>query len=284
MKPEKAAQILTINEGRKAAKRGRELLASAQTPEEQAAARAYKRVTVGTIVIVLAFVLGLMILTPFCLTSLNLEEGPSRVGTVQSDGQIRYTDNVHVFLSQEELEAQDYGLQPGDKVVIYFDPVTDEPTSAYPYALYEHHTNTRLGILLGYVVLMVVAILVYAIVICRYTSFGSAWYLYCKKQRQAEAEEIPLRAKIVIYAIATVIALVVCWPQLESIIENVREDRRIGALSQQIQDAQAAAEQAEDLAENLATVGQNDEIQEAVSDAGSAAENIRDILDAINGG
>lgn len=200
MKPENVAQVLTINEGRKAMKKGKKLLSSAETPEEKAAARAYKRVSIGTVVLVLALVVGLAILMPICMTSLQMEDGPSRMGTVQSDGQIRYTDGVHIFLPQEELEVQDYGLQPGDDVMVYFDPVTEEPTSAYPYALFEEHMNDRISIMLGYMVLMVVILLVYAIVICRYTPFGSAWYLYCRQQRKAEAEDIPLRAKIVIYA------------------------------------------------------------------------------------
>lgn len=284
MKPENVAQVLTINEGRKAMKKGKKLLSSAETPEEKAAARAYKRVSIGTVVLVLALVVGLAILMPICMTSLQMEDGPSRMGTVQSDGQIRYTDGVHIFLPQEELEVQDYGLQPGDDVMVYFDPVTEEPTSAYPYALFEEHMNDRISIMLGYMVLMVVILLVYAIVICRYTPFGSAWYLYCRQQRKAEAEDIPLRAKIVIYAIATVIALAVCWPQIMGIVENIQESQRIGAMAEQIRDAQAAADQAAGMAENLATVGQNGEVQEAVSNAESAAGNIKDILDSINGG
>ena len=254
MKPENVAQVLTINEGRKAMKKGKKLLSSAETPEEKAAARAYKRVSIGTVVLVLALVVGLAILMPICMTSLQMEDGPSRMGTVQSDGQIRYTDGVHIFLPQEELEVQDYGLQPGDDVMVYFDPVTEEPTSAYPYALFEEHMNDRISIMLGYMVLMVVILLLYILVVCPLTPFGSAWFDYRKKQKKPEAEQIPLRAKIVIYAISAVIAIVICWPQISNLAEEIGQMRRIGAVQQLIQDGQDAAASAENMAQALETV------------------------------
>ena len=279
MKPETVAQLLTINEGRKAMKTGKELLRSAETEEEKAAAQAYKRVTYGTIILVLAMVLVLMIVTPMCIIPLELEEGLSRIGTLQDDGQVRYTDNVHVYISLEELEAQDYGLQPGDKVKIYFDPVTEEPTSGYPYAVFEEHMNIRLGVLLGSVVVIIVVLLVYAIVICRYTSFGSAWYRYQRKQQEKEEEDIPLRAKIVIYAISVVIALVICWPSIQGIVENITKGNE---LRDMVQSAQEAGDKASEMADGIETVGQDSDVQDAVSDAGDAAGNIGDILDELN--
>ncbi|MBP3673413.1 MAG: hypothetical protein J6J18_06245 [Oscillospiraceae bacterium] len=282
MKPETVAQLLTINSGRKALKTGADLMKSAQTPEELAAARAYKRIMVGTVVLVLMLVLGLAILTPLCLTSLELEKGDHRIGTVQEDGQVRYTKNVHVFLSQEELGVQDYGLQPGDKVVVYFDTVTEEVTAGYPYALFERHTNIRLGIMVGYMVLMVVILVVYAAVICPFTPFGSAWYVYRRKQKKPEAEQIPLRARIVIYAISAVIAIAVCWPQIEDLVGEIQQMRKIGAVQELIRSGQEAAENAANMAEALETIGQDAQTSEALEDAQRAASLIGEILDSMN--
>lgn len=279
MKPETIAQLLSILRGQKAIKYGQELCRSAQTPEEVAAARAYKRVMTGSIVLVLVLVVILGILTPICLTSLEMEKGISRIGVVQEDYSVRYINNVYVYISLEELEAENYGLQPGDKVKIYFSLGTEEPTSGYPYDVFEAHQNTRIGILLGTMVLMIVVLLVYGIVICRYTSFGSAWYRYCRKQQEKE-EDIPLRAKIVIYAVSTVIALVICWPSIKSIVANITKGDE---LRSSIQAAQEAAGTASDMVENLETVGQNSDVEDAVSDAGEAAGNIGSILDDLNG-
>lgn len=281
MKPETVAQLLTIHNGQKAVKAGAELMRSAQTPEEVAAARAYKRIMVGTVVLILVLVVGLAILMPLCLTSLELEKGDSRIGTVQADGQVRYTKNVHVFVSQEELELEHYGLQPGDRVVIYFDSVTEEITSGYPYALFERHTNIRLGLMVGYMVLMVVILLLYILVVCPLTPFGSAWFDYRKKQKKPEAEQIPLRAKIVIYAISAVIAIVICWPQISNLAEEIGQMRRIGAVQQLIQDGQDAAASAENMAQALETVGQNDETGDALEEAENAAKLIGEILDSM---
>lgn len=279
MKPETVAQLMNIRQGQKAIKTGQELCRSAQTPEEIEAARAYKRVVTGTIVLVLALVVVLGILTPICMSHLELEEGISRIGVVQEDYSVRYIDNVAVYISLEELEAQDYGLRPGDKVKIYFSLGTEEPTSGYPYDIFEAHQSTSIGILLGSVALMIVVLLVYAIVICRYTPFGSAWYRYCRKQQEKE-EDIPLRAKIVIYAVSAAITLVICWPSIQSIVENVTKGNE---LRDSIQSAQEAADEASDMAEDLETVGQNSDVQDAVSDAGEAAGNIGSILDDLNG-
>lgn len=260
-----------------------DLIKSAKTPEEKAAARAFKRILAGTLTLILALVLGLMVLMPMCLTQLELEDGPSRTGTVQADGQIRYTDNVHIFLSQEELEAETYGLQPGDKVVIYFDAATGEPTSGYPSAVFDQHQNTRLGILMGFVVVMAVLLLMYALVICRCTPFGSAWYQYQRKQREKDDSDIPLRAKLVIYAVSAVIAIAVCWPQIRNLADQFQKMQRIEAVQELIQSGQAAADQAEAMADALETVGQSGGAENAVSDAEDAAEAIREILDSLNG-
>lgn len=275
------AEIATIVGNAGTIVAGVKLMRNAETPEEKTAARALRRVMIGSIVLTLVLVLALSVAMVFCMTPLELENGRSCVGIVQMDGQVRYTDNVHRFLSQAELEMEDYGLQPGDKVTIYFDPVTDEPTSGYPYAIFEQHTNTRIGIMLGAMALMVVIILVYAIVICRYTSFGSAWYLYMKKLRKKTDKEIPLRAKIVIYAVAFAIAIAVCWPSIQSITENITKGKE---LREMIQSGQAAADSAVGVLDALETVGQNSGAEDAISDAENAASAIGDILDSLNGG
>lgn len=256
-------------------------LASAETPEEKAAAQAYKRVTAGTVVLAIMLVLGLAVLTPLCM--IPLEEGTARTGTVQADGQVRYTDNVHRYVTLEQLGLHACGLQAGDRVRIYFDTVTGEITAAYTEAYAEQYTNTRLSFLLGYMVFMAAALLIYAIVICRYTRFGSAWYLYVKRQRKKDAGDIPLGARIVIYAVSAVIAVLLCWPSLQNILENVRQMQRIGAMQEQIRSAQQAAEDASNMAQALETVGQGGEASEAIEEAGSAADHIWEILDALNG-
>lgn len=281
MKPEHIAQAFTIHEGRKAAKTGRKLLDSAQTPEEQEVARAFKRVSIGTIALVLILVVGLLVLTPWSIAGLHMEEGISRLGTVQANGQeARYIKNEPVVCSLEALGLQNCGLQPGDKVILYFDTVTDEFIAAYPQVMVEQRGDFRLGILFAAMILMVVVILFYAIVICRYTPFGSAWYLYCKRKRHTEAEELPRRTRIAINAAATVIALAICWPGLVSIVENYRQLQQIGERARQIQELGAAVDHATDV---LETLGQEVDASGAISDAADAASNIKEILDGIPG-
>lgn len=265
--------IISFHAGERSLKTEKDL-----TLEKEAALRACKRVMTGTVVLVLILILGLAIMTPMCLRALELEDGPSRTGTVQEDGQVRYIKNTQILVSLEELEAQNYGLQPGDKVVVYFDPVTDEVTSGYPYVLFEHHTNMRLGIMLGFVVLMVVVVLVYALVICRCTPFGSAWYVYRSKRKAQETQEIPLRARIVIWAVSTAIAIALCWPQIQNIWDNVQQMQRIKGVQELIQSGQAAADAAADMAGALETVGQSIDTGDALENAENAVDLIGEIL------
>lgn len=274
MKIQTVARLLTIARGAKANKNGKQLCASAQTPEEKAAAAAYRRVSIGNVVLVLALVAGLVITAIWALTTM---EPTGRIGTVQDDGQIRYIQNTPQLISQEELDLRQWNLQPGDEVYIYTDSVTDEVTGGTPCAVVEYRNNIRLGVLLGFAVFMAVALLVYALVICRFTAFGSAWYRYCLKQEKEETEDIPPRVNLVINIAALAIALLLCWPQIVGIVENIRELENVGAMSDAIHSSREEAQSMIDGLDNIEITDPG-----ALEDVNDAAEKIGEILDELN--
>lgn len=272
MRIETVAQLLTIARGAGYIKKGKLLCKTARTPEEKAAAAAFKRVLTGTIVLVAVLIMGLAIVMSWSI--LNLES-TGRIGTVQSDGQIRYIHNTPQYISQEELNLQQWNLQPGDEVYIYTDSVTDEVTGGMPCAVVEYRNNTRFGIMLGYIILMIVVLPVFALVICRLTVFGSAWYQYCLKQEKEDAEEIPPRVKLIINVIALGIAVLMCWSEITDLVHNIQKLQDVGAMAEAVQTAREEAQGYIDALEDL-------DVTVDVEDAADAADKIGDILDDLN--
>ena len=96
MKSEIVAQLMNIHQGKKVIKSGRELCRSARTPEEIKAAGAYKRVMTGTIVLVLALVVGMF---PLGVRGVSLEvAGKSALLMDAATGTVLYEKNAHEAL------------------------------------------------------------------------------------------------------------------------------------------------------------------------------------------
>lgn len=262
-------------EGIRAMNIGKKLSKSAATPEEIAAAKAYKRVTWGTVILVLFFVVAVLISTFWALSAEDSLGSVRRTGTVQQDGIVRYIHNDAHYLTLEEIGLKDAGLQPGDKVTLGFDH-KDNLISAVPTAIRQAEQDLRFGILVGVMILMVVVLLVYALVICRYTAFGSAWYRYLRKLKQKEEQELPLKTRIVIYAISTVIALIICAPQISDIVGNIQKMQRIEQFGKMIDSAEDAAQKAQDITDKLDDITVDPDV---LKDAADASQTIRDILE-----
>ena len=104
---------------------------------------------------------------------------------MQSDGTIRYVQNVNKYATAEELGLADFELKSGDKILLFFDK-DDNIKAAYPRDFYESYSENRVLIIVWTALLGIGVLLVYAFVICRVTPFGRPWYLYCKKLKLPE--------------------------------------------------------------------------------------------------
>lgn len=262
-------------EGIRAMNVGRKLSKNASTPEEIAVAKAYKRVTWGTVILVLFFAAVLFATVFWALSAHDGTGNIHRTGTVQEDGTVRYVHNEYRYLTLDELGLADAGLQPKDKVTLGFDH-RDELIYAAPASVYQAEQDLRLSVMLSVMILMVVVLLVYALVICRYTSFGSAWYGYMRQLKKKEDKDLPLKTKIVIYAIATVIALVICAPQIAEIVGNIRHMQQIEQFGNLINSVEDAAQKSEDVSDKLDDITVS---PDALQDAADASQTIRDILE-----
>lgn len=265
-------------DGIRAMREGHKLTKTAQTPEELAAAKAYRRVMWGTVILVLFFVAVLFVTIFWAFSAHDGTGSTHRTGTVQEDGTVRYIQNDYHYLTLEELGLADAGLQTKDKVTLGFDH-KDKLVYAAPAAVYQAEQDLRFGVVIGIMILMIVTLLFYAIVICRFTSFGSAWYRYIRMLKQKEEQELPLKVKIVIYAISTVIALIICAPQIADIVENIQHMQRIEQFSSFLDSARDAADKASDISENLENITVN---PDALQDVKDATDKINDILDKMN--
>ena len=263
-------------EGIRAMNLGRKLAKTASTPEEIAAGKAYKRVLWGTVILVLLFVAALTASMFWACSQEDSFGSIHRTGTVQKDGTVRYVQNDAHYLTLEELGLREAGLQPGDKVSLGFNN-QDELISAMPKATRQAEQDLRWGVVIGVMILMIVALLIYALVICRYTPFGNAWYQYLRKQKQKE-KDIPLKVKIVIYAVAAVIAFIICAPQISNIVWNIQQMQRIEENRKFFQSVQDAADRAQDLSDKL---GQMENVaipQDSIDDVKDATDTIKEIL------
>lgn len=266
--------------------KGRELCQTASTPEEIKIAKAYRRVFVGTIILAVGIVIAL--LAVMFLNNPFLASGDRRYGTVQEDGSIRYVQNDMKYASAEQLGLSDFELESGDRVIIFFDK-DDQITEAYPKDYYNAYTENRVIIIVMTALLGVTALIIYALVICRVTPFGRPWYLYCRKIREYGEPKLSKKQNFAVYAVSFAVSLVVCAPQLMTLIDEIRHMREIDEFSQKITAAQQAADKAQEMTEALnslnSQIAENSGVEsakEAAENAKEAAEKAKEIEDHLN--
>lgn len=267
---------LTTSKGWKYISLGHELCETAETPEEKAAAAAFRRTRTGTYVLVSILLLIMVILEVWAL--MGLESSPKRIGTVQADGQIRYIHNTPCFISQEALGVEQWDLEPGEKVYVYADSVTDEVTYGLPVKVVEERDNLRFGLFIGWMGFTIVALLFYALVICRLTSFGRAWAEYCAALEHREQEPLTPRQKRILNLVAVILAVVIALPQLKGVVGNIQRLKRINERAELIASAGEAAEKMSEVIEELDDMDITVDIQEAEDAAGE----IWDIVEDLN--
>lgn len=253
---------------------GRELCRTASTPEEKKTAAAFRRVFYGTVI--LAVLLAVALLVVMFLNNPFLASGDKRYGTVQSDGSIRYVQNVNKYATAEQLGLSDFELKSGDKIIIFFDK-DDNIKAAYPKDFYESYTENRVMIIVWTALLGLTVLLVYAFVICRVTPFGRAWYLYCREKKSLGQPKLSKAQNAVIYAVSVIAALAICAPQIMKISDEIRRLREINEFGAKIKAVQQAADKAGEITDKLNGVSENLAENSALEDAKSAAEKINEI-------
>ena len=203
------------------------------------------------------------------------------MGTVEN-GFIRYTLNSeYYYISLEDLELQDENLAEGEHVSVLFykdDMCTGVRTNA--------EENLAASLMLATLILWCVILVAYVLVV-RKSSWLKPWYDYLDylKQQESPEKQLPIGARIVIYAIATVIALAICWPQIVSIVNNFQKMERIQQRQNVLQEGAVAGENAERLKEKLDKITNSPddvETNEGVDKAGEAAGSIYSILNELN--
>lgn len=261
-------------------KAGFELEACAQTEEQFSAAKAFRRVFVGTLAITVIFVLGMIAM--FVFFNPFLDSGTKRYGTVEAD-RVNYIHNTETSVSVSSLGLEEYGLSDGDRVVIFFD-AQDNIRSAYPKEYFDGYTETRLYAILGYAMAGVTLILVYALIICRLTPFGSAWYQYLAKLRSDSAEAVAPKRRAAITIICVIVALLICLPQLIGIINNIQRMAEINEFGRLIKDTKQVADYADKVTENLEGLDEKLESNSGLDKANSASDRIHDIMAELEKG
>lgn len=256
-------------------KKGMQLSSEAHTAEEIAAAKAFKRVFVGIVIIAVLYVVGLVAV--FLCNVPFLDSGTRRNGTVQRNGSVKYVQNTEKFVSQESLGLSEFELSEGDRIVIFFDK-DDTISSAYPKDYYDSYTETRIIAILGYALLGITVILIYALIVCRLTPFGSAWYEYLKKLSSENTQELPLRRRVIINIVSVAVAVLICMPQLIGIIENARRMEEINEFGKTIKQAQQAADYADRVTENLEGLDEKLDSNIGLDNAQNASDRIHDIM------
>ncbi|MCM1264375.1 MAG: hypothetical protein NC313_16815 [Butyrivibrio sp.] len=198
------------------------------TPEEKNAIKAFNRIIIGTLILCFFMVIAVIISTASMFMSPAVGYGDKRYGTVQEDGRIRYTQGTHQYATQEELGLEDYHLTQGDKVVLFFDSVTEELTSAYPEKASTVSANKAAVGMLSILAVSVIILLFYAMFICRVTSWGSPLYQWLNTQPRwldikngnKDWQQMPLWLKLVVAVLVIVLASIILAPQLMEIIEK----------------------------------------------------------------
>ena len=253
---------------------GRELCRTASAPEEKKTAAAFRRVFYGTVILAVSIVAALLIV--MILNNPFLASGDRRNGTVQSDGSIRYVQNVNKYATAEELGLADFELKSGDRIIIFFDK-DDNIKAAYPKDFYESYTENRVMIIVMTALLGLTVLLIYAFVICRVTPFGRPWYLYCREKKSLGQPKLSKAQNAVIYAVSVMAALAICAPQIMKISDEIRRLREINEFGAKIKAVRQAADKAGEITDKLTGAAENLGENGALEDAKSAAEKINEI-------
>ena len=267
-------RLIFVMSGNEVMNAGRELCRTASTPEEKKTAAAFRRVFYGTVIIAVSIVAALLIV--MFLNNPFLASGDRRNGTVQSDGSIRYVQNVNKYATAEELGLADFELKSGDRVIIFFDK-DDNIKAAYPKDFYESYTENRVMIIVMTALLGLTVLLIYAFVICRVTPFGRPWYLYCREKKSLGQPKLSKAQNAVIYAVSVVAALAICAPQIVKISDEIRRLREINEFGAKIKAVRQAADKAGEITDKLTVASGNLGENSALEDAKSAAEKINEI-------
>ncbi|MBQ8515701.1 MAG: hypothetical protein IJ496_09925 [Ruminococcus sp.] len=265
---------------------GRRLAAEAVTEKEKAAARAYKRILTGTIILVTLMCVALISCT--VLLFLNLEDGIRRYGTVQEDGvTVQYVQGTIQTAALETLGLESYEMASGDRVVLFFDSVEDTLLAAYPKEIYDQKMEIPVCILGFSMLFFITLLLFYALYICRYTDYGRDWYLYLRSLYGSEQKpEYTRRQKVILYAVTILFAALLLWPQLMNLCENAKNLYKVHTFGQLLSDGKVNAAQASEMQSALDEMqseieSENGAVQDALQEADDASEKIQDILDQM---
>lgn len=267
-------RLIFVMSGSEVMNAGWELCRTASTPEEKKTAAAFRRVFVGTVILAVLLVAALLVV--MFLNNPFLASGDRRYGSVQSDGSIRYVQNVNKYATAEELGLADFELKSGDRVIIFFDK-DDDIKAAYPRDFYESYMENRVMIIVWTALLGLTALLVYAFVICRLTPFGRPWYLYCREKKSLGQPNLSKAQNAVIYAVSVVAALAICAPQIVKISDEIRRLQEINEFGAKIKAVQQAADKADEITDKLTGASENLGENSALEDAKSAADKINEI-------
>lgn len=196
------------------------------TPAEKNAIKAFNRIIIGTLILCFFMIIAIIISTASFFMNPIGGHGDKRYGTVQDDGRIRYTQGTHQYMTQEELGLEQYQLTQGDKVVLFFDSVTEELISAYPENVSTASENKWAIGMLSILVVSIIILLFYAMFICRMTSWGSPLYQWLNTQPRwleikngnKDWKQMPLWLKLVVAVLVLILATIILAPQLMEII------------------------------------------------------------------
>lgn len=254
----------------------------AKYPEEVRAA--LLRIQKGlkpTILLTLAVLLAGVVLLISTLSN-GFCEYNHRIGTVLDDGTARYVQEEYQYISLADLGLDPNTFAPGMEVELCFHTATDELIQACPNSMTDNTQNSMLTISLVLIFGIGIAIPIGYILFCMFTPFGSAYYQYRKALREAENEQIPLRVRLIIGAIALALTLFLFSPWISEIIYNIQRDQRIHDRADLIQDAEDAADQISDAMDKVNDAVNTLPTNDGVADASDAAGNIWDILSDLN--
>ena len=183
-----AASMAQIARGLPVIKFGFALLGKENKTEEEArAAKSFKRFFISTIIVVLVTLtaMGASAVASFGSDDADLLYETKRYGTVEGDS-VWYIKNIKQYLSLEEFGLDEYNLQDGDRVVLFFNSPEDELIDAMPKSVYEDNENKVLSVLPIAMAIAVVVIVVFALVGRKI--IGKDFYEFHKRCRMGEMD------------------------------------------------------------------------------------------------
>lgn len=179
-----AANVITIINGFFVTRQGFQLLKKENpTEEERKAAIAFKKSFIGSIIVTVIIVIVLICNIVFAAGKSDHVNMYKSYGTVVGN-QVKYVQNTVQYKSLSSLGLQNYELQNGDRVIIFFDNTTDVLQDAIPEEIYDAETAQTIIVALVVFVLCIIAAIAY-VFIARFT-FAKDWTLYVKKLAQEQ--------------------------------------------------------------------------------------------------